>query len=117
MFYDFNDFYYFVKVVECGGFVVVGCEMGIFKLCLLWCIVELEECFQVCLLYCMICKLVFMEVGECYLQYCCNLLLEVEMVEQVIVELSVELCGWLCFFVLVVMVLSNLVDLLLWFFE
>lgn len=36
---DFNDFVWFVYVVEEGGFVVVGCVFDELKLKLSWCIV------------------------------------------------------------------------------
>ncbi len=88
--HDLNDLYYFAKVVECGGFAAAGRETGIPKSRLSRRIAELEERLQVRLLHRTTRKLALTEVGERYLQHCRNLLLEAEMAEQVIAELSVE---------------------------
>ncbi len=88
--HDLNDLYYFAKVVECGGFAAAGRETGIPKSRLSRRIAELEERLQVRLLHRTTRKLALTEVGERYLQHCRNLLLEAEMAEQVIAELSVR---------------------------
>lgn len=72
------------------GFAAAGRETGIPKSRLSRRIAELEERLQVRLLHRTTRKLALTEVGERYLQHCRNLLLEAEMAEQVIAELSVE---------------------------
>ncbi|MCO2143276.1 LysR family transcriptional regulator [Pseudomonas aeruginosa] len=115
--HDLNDLYYFAKVVECGGFAAAGRETGIPKSRLSRRIAELEERLQVRLLHRTTRKLVLTEVGERYLQHCRNLLLEAEMAEQVIAELSVEPRGRLRLSAPVAMASSNLADLLPRFLE
>lgn len=80
-------------------------------------IAELEERLQVRLLHRTTRKLALTEVGERYLQHCRNLLLEAEMAEQVIAELSVEPRGRLRLSAPVAMASSNLADLLPRFLE
>ncbi|HBO5602132.1 TPA: LysR family transcriptional regulator [Pseudomonas aeruginosa] len=115
--HDLNDLYYFAKVVECGGFAAAGRETGIPKSRLSRRIAELEERLQVRLLHRTTRKLALTEVGERYLQHCRNLLLEAEMAEQVIAELSVEPRGRLRLSAPVAMASSNLADLLPRFLE
>lgn len=115
--HDLNDLYYFAKVVECGGFAAARRETGIPKSRLSRRIAELEERLQVRLLHRTTRKLVLTEVGERYLQHCRNLLLEAEMAEQVIAELSVEPRGRLRLSAPVAMASSNLADLLPRFLE
>ncbi|WP_049298217.1 LysR family transcriptional regulator, partial [Pseudomonas aeruginosa] len=105
--HDLNDLYYFAKVVECGGFAAAGRETGIPKSRLSRRIAELEERLQVRLLHRTTRKLALTEVGERYLQHCRNLLLEAEMAEQVIAELSVEPRGRLRLSAPVAMASSN----------
>ena len=115
--HDLNDLYYFAKVVECGGFAAAGRETGIPKSRLSRRIAELEERLQVRLLHRTTRKLALTEVGERHLQHCRNLLLEAEMAEQVIAELSVEPRGRLRLSAPVAMASSNLADLLPRFLE
>ncbi len=94
-----------------------GLETGIPKSRLSRRIAELEERLQVRLLHRTTRKLALTEVGERYLQHCRNLLLEAEMAEQVIAELSVEPRGRLRLSAPVAMASSNLADLLPRFLE
>lgn len=119
--YNLNDLMYFLQVVEYGGFLVVECVLGILKLCLLWCLIELEVVFGVCLLQCLMCKFVLIEVGELFYQYCQVMFVEVQVVMNVVQQLCVLLCGLVCVSVLVMllqmMLLCILFEFLCCYFE
>jgi len=87
---DLNDLYYFVKVVESGGFTAAGRLLGIPKSRLSRRIAELETRLNASLLQRTTRKLALTAVGERYLQHCQAMLLEAEMADEAVASLSAE---------------------------
>lgn len=87
---DLNDLYYFVKVVEAGGFAAAGRSLGIPKSRLSRRIAELETRLHASLLQRTTRKLALTTVGERYLQHCQAMLLEAEMADEAVASLSAE---------------------------
>lgn len=87
---DLNDLYYFVKVVEYGGFAAAGRELGIPKSRLSRRIAELEVRLNASLLQRTTRKLALTAVGERYLSHCQAMLLEAEMADEAVASLSAE---------------------------
>ncbi|KFE50799.1 LysR substrate-binding domain-containing protein [Pseudomonas syringae] len=87
---DLNDLYYFVKVVEAGGFAAAGRLLGIPKSRLSRRIAELETRLNVSLLQRTTRKLALTAVGERYLSHCQAMLLEAEMADEAVASLSAE---------------------------
>lgn len=87
---DLNDLYYFVKVVEAGGFAAAGRSLGIPKSRLSRRIAELETRLNASLLQRTTRKLALTTVGERYLQHCQAMLLAAEMADEAVASLSAE---------------------------
>jgi len=87
---DLNDLYYFVKVVEAGGFAAAGRLLGIPKSRLSRRIAELETRLNASLLQRTTRKLALTAVGERYLQHCQAMMLEAEMADEAVASLSAE---------------------------
>jgi DNA-binding transcriptional LysR family regulator len=87
---DLNDLYYFVKVVEAGGFAAAGRSLGIPKSRLSRRIAELETRLNASLLQRTTRKLALTTVGERYLQHCQAMMLEAEMADEAVASLSAE---------------------------
>jgi DNA-binding transcriptional LysR family regulator len=87
---DFNDLFYFVKVVEAGGFAAAGRVLGIPKSRLSRRIAELEDRLGTSLLQRTTRKLALTAVGERYLGHCQAMLLEAEMADEAVASLSAE---------------------------
>lgn len=100
---DFNDFYFFVQVVDYKGFVLVSCVFGVLKFILSCWIVMFEEYFGVWFVQCFFCWFLVMEIGQYYYNYCKVMLVEVEVVQDVIEQMCVELQGVVWLICLVVM--------------
>jgi len=87
---DLNDLYYFVQVVECGGFAAAGRALGIPKSRLSRRIAELETRLNASLLQRTTRKLALTAIGERYLQHCQAMLLEAQMADEAVASLSSE---------------------------
>lgn len=87
---DLNDLYYFVKVVEAGGFAAAGRLLGIPKSRLSRRIAELEERLNARLLQRTTRHLQLTGVGERYLHHCQAMLLEAEMADEVVASVTSE---------------------------
>lgn len=107
----------FVVIVEIGSFSCgVEC-LGKMFLVLIKVVVYLEVEFGVCLFECIICSLVLIEVGQIYLEVVCQFLEMLCMVGQEIELLELELCGELCFVVLLLFVVVFFQQVCVSFFE
>ncbi|MFO2463546.1 LysR substrate-binding domain-containing protein [Pseudomonas sp. 15FMM2] len=87
---DLNDLYYFAKVVEAGGFAAAGRLLGVPKSRLSRRIAELEERLGARLLQRTTRQLTLTAVGERYLGHCQAMLLEAEMADEAVVNMSSE---------------------------
>ncbi|SDU95975.1 LysR substrate-binding domain-containing protein [Pseudomonas mucidolens] len=87
---DLNDLYYFAKVVEAGGFAAAGRLLGVPKSRLSRRIAELEERLDARLLQRTTRQLTLTAVGERYLGHCQAMLLEAEMADEAVVNMSSE---------------------------
>lgn len=87
---DLNDLYYFVKVVEAGGFAAAGRALGIPKSRLSRRIAELEGRLDARLLQRTTRQLKLTAVGERYLRHCQAMLLEAEMADEAVASMSSE---------------------------
>lgn len=87
---DLNDLYYFAKVMEAGGFAAAGRLLGIPKSRLSRRIAELEERLGARLLQRTTRQLTLTAVGERYLGHCQAMLLEAEMADEAVANMSSE---------------------------
>lgn len=90
---DLNDFYYFVKTVEFGGFAAAGRALGIPKSKLSRRIATLEETLDVKLIYRSTRQFKVTEIGFTFLTHCKAMLVEAEAAQQVIEFSHAEPCG------------------------
>lgn len=81
---DLNDLYYFVQVVDHGGYATAGRALGIPKSKLSRRILELEERLGVRLLQRSTRKLAVTEVGQEYYRHCVAMLVEAEAAQEAI---------------------------------
>jgi len=81
---DLNDLYYYVQVVEHGGYAAAGRALGIPKSKLSRRILELEERLGVRLLQRSTRKLAVTEVGQEYYRHCVAMLVEAEAAQEAI---------------------------------
>ncbi len=81
---DLNDLYYFVQVVDHGGYAAAGRALGIPKSKLSRRILELEDRLGVRLLQRSTRKLAVTEIGQEYYRHCVAMLVEAEAAEEVI---------------------------------
>jgi len=87
---DLNDLFYFVHVVECGGFTSAGRHLGMPKSKLSRRIAGLEERLGVRLIQRTSRNFVVSEVGKKYYQHCKAMLVEAEAAQESIDELHSE---------------------------
>lgn len=87
---DLNDLYYFVQVVDHGGFASAARAIGQPKSKLSRRVIELEERLGVRLLNRSSRRFSVTEVGQEYYRHCAAMLVEAEAAEQVIAELRAE---------------------------
>lgn len=81
---DLNDLYYFVQVVDHGGYAAAGRALGIPKSKLSRRILELEERLGVRLLQRSTRKLAVTEIGQEYYRHCVAMLVEAEAAQETI---------------------------------
>ncbi|WP_099074662.1 LysR substrate-binding domain-containing protein [Proteus alimentorum] len=82
--YDLNDLYYFVKVVEFGGFSQAAEILGIPKSKLSRRIADLEQKLNVSLIYRSTRQFHVTKIGQTFYQQCKNVVAEAEIAEEVI---------------------------------
>ncbi|MEG1856969.1 MAG: LysR family transcriptional regulator, partial [Acinetobacter sp.] len=90
---DFNDLYYFAKVIEYGGFSAASNELMITKSLLSRRIAELENRLGVKLLNRTTRSVSVTEVGKVYYQHCQAMIIEAEAADAAIEMLSLEPVG------------------------
>ncbi len=90
---DLNDLYYFVQVVEHGGFAPAGRALGIAKSRLSRRIAALEEGLGVRLLQRSTRQVAVTEIGQVYFQHCRAMLVEAEAAQEAIDSRRAEPCG------------------------
>lgn len=91
--YDLNDFYYFVKTVEYGGFAPAGRALGIPKSKLSRRIASLEEKLGVTLIYRSTRQFKVTEIGMTFLSHCKAMLVEADAAKDSVEVTHVEPCG------------------------
>ncbi|AXK40385.1 LysR family transcriptional regulator [Crenobacter cavernae] len=87
---DLNDFFYFAKVIECGGFMAAGRQLGVPKSRLSRRVAELEAKLGVRLLHRTTRRLALTEVGESFYRHCQAMLAEAEAAEEAIARATAE---------------------------
>lgn len=90
---DLNDLYYFVQVVEYGGFAPAGRALGIPKSKLSRRIAALERRLDVRLIQRSTRRFAITDVGQAYYAHCKAMLIEAEAAQTVIDSVRAELCG------------------------
>lgn len=90
---DLNDFYYFVKTVEYGGFAPAGRALGVPKSKLSRRISALEESLGVTLIYRSTRQFNVTEVGNTFLSHCKAMLVEAEAAQEAVEFAHAEPCG------------------------
>jgi len=90
---DLNDFYYFVKTVEYGGFAPAGRALGLPKSKLSRRISALEERLGVTLIYRTTRQFNVTEIGHTFLGHCKAMLVEAEAAKEAIEFAHAEPCG------------------------
>lgn len=90
---NLNDLYYFVKVVDHGGFSPAGRALGIAKSKLSRRVGELENQLNVRLLHRSTRHLTLTDIGQRYYQHCKAMLVEAEAAQQFIEETKQVPCG------------------------
>lgn len=90
---NLNDLYYFVKVVDHGGFSPAGRALGIAKSKLSRRVVALEQELNVRLLHRSTRHLTLTDIGQRYYQHCKAMLVEAEAAQQFIEETKQTPCG------------------------
>ncbi|MBC8654984.1 LysR family transcriptional regulator, partial [Providencia vermicola] len=82
--YDLNDLYYYVKVVEHGGFSQAGLALGVPKSKLSRRIADLEKKLNVSLIYRSTRQFHVTDVGQVFYQQCKNVVDEAEIAHELI---------------------------------
>lgn len=88
--YDLNDFYYYVKVVEHGGFSQASQALGIPKSKLSRRIADLEQKLNVSLIYRSTRQFHVTEIGQTFYQQCKNVVDEAEIAEELICSVQTD---------------------------
>ncbi|MEK2485261.1 LysR substrate-binding domain-containing protein [Providencia stuartii] len=91
--YDLNDLYYYVKVVEHGGFSQAGLALGIPKSKLSRRIADLEQKLNVSLIYRSTRQFHVTEIGQTFYQQCKNVVDEAKIAEELICSVQTDLKG------------------------
>ena len=90
---DLNDFYFFVKTVEYGGFAPAGRALGIPKSKLSRRIAALEESLGVTLIYRSTRQFNVTDIGNKFLSHCKAMLVEAEAAQEAVEFVHAEPCG------------------------
>lgn len=90
---DLNDLYYFVQVVEHGGFAPAGRALGMAKSKLSRRVALLEERLGVRLIQRSTRRFAVTEIGQTYCQHCKAMLVEADAAEEAIALTQAEPCG------------------------
>jgi DNA-binding transcriptional LysR family regulator len=90
---DLNDLYYFVQVVDHGGFAAAGRALGIPKSKLSRRIGELERRLDVRLIQRSTRRFAVTDLGQAYYAHCKAMLVEAEAAQTVVDSARAELCG------------------------
>lgn len=90
---DLNDLYYFVQVVEHGGFAPAGRALGVPKSKLSRRIASLERRLDVRLIQRSTRRFTVTDLGQAYYAHCKAMLVEAEAAQTVIDSARAELCG------------------------
>lgn len=90
---DFNDLYYFAKIIEYGGFSAASNKLMVTKSLLSRRIAELEKRLGVKLLHRNTRNISITEVGKIYYQHCQAMIIEAEAADTAIEMLSIEPVG------------------------
>ncbi|MDP4529320.1 LysR family transcriptional regulator [Alkalimonas delamerensis] len=90
---DLNDLYYFVQVVDYGGFAPASRALGIAKSKLSRRVALLEERLQVRLIQRSSRHFQVTDVGQHYLEHCRAMLVEADAAQQAIEQVRAEPCG------------------------
>ncbi|MDV5228114.1 LysR substrate-binding domain-containing protein [Providencia rettgeri] len=88
--YDLNDLYYYVKVVEHGGFSQAGLALGIPKSKLSRRIADLEQKLNVSLIYRSTRQFHVTEIGQTFYQQCKNVVDEAKIAEELICAVQTD---------------------------
>lgn len=88
--YDLNDLYYYVKVVEHGGFSQAGLALGIPKSKLSRRIADLEQKLKVSLIYRSTRQFHVTEIGQTFYQQCKNVVDEAKIAEELICSVQTD---------------------------
>lgn len=88
--YDLNDLYYYVKVIEHGGFSQAGLALGIPKSKLSRRIAELEKKLNVSLIYRSTRQFHVTEIGQTFYQQCKNVVDEAKIAEELICSVQTD---------------------------
>lgn len=88
--YDLNDLYYYVKVVEHGGFSQAGLALGIPKSKLSRRIADLEQKLNVSLIHRSTRQFHVTEIGQMFYQQCKNVVDEAELAEELICSVQTQ---------------------------
>ncbi|AFH93887.1 TPA: LysR substrate-binding domain-containing protein [Providencia stuartii] len=88
--YDLNDLYYYVKVVEHGGFSQAGLALGIPKSKLSRRIADLEQKLNVSLIYRSTRQFHVTEIGQTFYQQCKNVVDEAKIAEELICSVQTD---------------------------
>lgn len=115
--YDLNDLYYFVKVVEHGGFSQAGSALGIPKSKLSRRIADLEQKLNVSLIYRSTRQFHVTEIGQVFYQQCKNVVEEADIAHELICSVQTHPKGTIKLSCPVTLLQVYLQDLLIDFME
>ncbi|MEQ5185417.1 MULTISPECIES: LysR substrate-binding domain-containing protein [Providencia] len=115
--YDLNDLYYFVKVVEHGGFSQAGAALGIPKSKLSRRIADLEQKLNVSLIYRSTRQFHVTEIGQVFYQQCKNVVEEADIAHELICSVQTHPKGTIKLSCPVTLLQVYLQDLLIDFME
>ena len=90
---DLNDLYYFVKVIESGGFAPAERAIGVPKSKLSRRIARLEERLGVRLMHRSTRRFSVTDIGQRYYEHCQAMLVEAEAAQEVVEQVQGEPCG------------------------
>jgi DNA-binding transcriptional LysR family regulator len=115
--YDLNDLYYFVKVVEHGGFSQAGTALGIPKSKLSRRVADLEQKLNVSLIYRSTRQFHVTEIGQVFYQQCKNVVEEADIAHELICSVQTHPKGTIKLSCPVTLLQVYLQDLLIDFME
>lgn len=115
--YDLNDLYYFVKVVEHGGFSQAGTALGIPKSKLSRRVADLEQKLNVSLIYRSTRQFHVTDIGQVFYQQCKNVVEEADIAHELICSVQTHPKGTIKLSCPVTLLQVYLQDLLIDFME